>query len=194
MLQKIVIIIVQPPRPPPVDSPEDVIDQWRKKFVEHQLANPSPEMQPPLSLNDLWPHIDPPPFLRPRQASGDDLYFTDFAISQRFVPNEKRSPLGLWPRHYWAAIPTGDSHFRCIALEFSGRLFYTLQRHAACTVPGQNDFALVRVRSTIPGIGTGAPARTILHLYLPSSYGPWAIIIHDTDDENELVLPSNEGS
>ena len=153
-----------PPRPPPVDSPEDVVDQWRKEFMEHRLIHPAPELLPPLSLTDLWPHIDPPPSLRPRQASGDDLYFADFAISQRFVPNEKRSPLGGHARHYWVAIPSGNSHFRCLAEDFVGGLFYTVQCHGACTVPGQDDFAVVRVRNT----------------YLPSCYGPWGIIIHDS--------------
>ena len=178
-----------PPRPPPVDSPEDVVDQWRKEFVEHRLTNPAPEILPPLSLTDLWPHIDPPPSLRPRQASGDDMYFDHFAISQRFVPNEKRSPLGSWPRHYWVAIPTGDSHFRCIAHESSGRLFYTLQRHADCTVPGPNEFAVLRVtHKAAVESQSHRRAATVMHLYLPSRYGRWAMIRHDPSYYDENVV------
>jgi hypothetical protein len=160
-----------------VAEPDEAeLARWQEEFLEHRRRYPAPDPLPPLSLRDLWPRVSFPSSLRIREARANDLYFDLFAISQRFV-NEVRSPEGSMARHYFVAIPTGTSSFRCVAQEISGRHFCTVQQHRRCSPPDADDFGIVRVRRS--------DAFQLL-LYLPSRYGKWTLL-RNPEYEDESV-------
>lgn len=182
-----------PPPPPPSIEPgvaefESVMAEWHRELLEHRRLHGAPQFRPPLSLRDLWPRIEAPPNLRPREAQGDDLFFDHFAISQRVGPDEDIPTQGWSTRHYMVAVPTGQSCFRCIAAESSGRFFCTVAMLRTCSVPVENDFGLVRVRSTGLNSVSGRRVTSLLYLYLPSRYGRWTIIRPEIGDDDEMVV------
>ena len=168
---------------------EKLIEEWRQARMEHLKAKGAVQPHDPLPLSDLWLAIEPPEGFAPTRVQGDDLYFDNFVISQRLVPNESRSPEGSWPRHYSVAIPTGNPTFRCIAREYSGRMFCTEELHHACQVPPKDEFSLVRVRGIGVNFETGERRSTVMHLYLPATYGRWRLIQHE---EHESIVHDEE--
>lgn len=168
-----------PPPPPSSDEPDEAeLDRWQEEVFEHRRRNPDPDPPAPLSLSDLWSRVAFPS-LAMRVARHDDLFFDQFAISQRYLSDHPE-----WPCYYYVAIPTGPSSFRCIATESSGRLFYTAQQHRRCSPPDKNDFGIVRVRSS--------GAAQIMRIYLPSRYGKW-MLVKDQLGYVESILGENKG-
>jgi hypothetical protein len=165
-----------------------------------QRARPEPRQALPLAL--LWDavvsdehrmHYYDVPKLEPARRDHEDLYFDSIAISQRRV-NEKRSPHGWLPRSYYLAVPIGDEPFRCIVHEVSCRTFCTPAPTRNCVVPKPDDFGVVRVSGTGVNYRTGERGPTVMHLYLPTQYGEWCIVVgHYGESADERVIGYEDG-
>ena len=129
--------------------------EYLKASSKYREQHP-PEPRDPLPLAPLWDALIGNPELReylrvpaiePLRRENEDLYFDNFALSQRRV-DEQRSPGGWLPRSYFIGVPTSEMDLRCIVQEVTGRQFCTAERHRHCVVPRHDDFGLVRVSGT----------------------------------------------
>lgn len=166
----------------------------RGKYLEQH----PPEPRDPLPLAPLWDALigNPEareyysvPAIEPLRRENEDLYFDNFALSQRRV-DEQRSPGGWLARSYFIGVPTGEMDLRCVVQEATGRQFCTEERHRRCNVPSDDDFGLVRVSGMGANYSTGERGPVVMPLYLPTAYGEWCLIASDRigDEGEEKII------
>jgi hypothetical protein len=175
-------------------------EEQNKAWLEYMRKRGRREPRPALSLSELWDAlIGDEEFLEyhrvtvlePIRRDPEDLYFEEFAISQRRI-NEQQSPNGWLPRSYFLAIPSTKVRFRCIVKEVTGRYFCTTGEHANCAVPKPDDFGVVRVSGIGVNFSTRERGPVIMHLYVPVQYGNWELIGRSDYPNDEKIVGYGE--